>query len=475
MNLRTTDHSAPRGSILIIVLWISFGLVTLTLYFASSMGLELRAADNRVAGLQAEHAIEGAARHLSNLLASVEEPGLAPDLQPLEVEDVPVGDARFWLIGRGNQQTMPDLPTFGLVDEASKLHLNTATREMLEMLPGMTVELAAAIIDWRDSDSTPTESGAEDEIYLRLDPAYKCKNAPFESVEELRLVYGMTLDLLYGEDANFNGILDPNENDGDLSPPSDNRDGVLDPGLIEYFTVFSREPATGRTNVNDAQSLAELLQAYLNTDRANEILRNVAFSGGPGGPGGPGSGPGGTPGGSGTNVVTFSSLMEFYIRSGMTVDEFDQVYSLLTTTNGVAEGLINVNTASEAVLACVPGLGLEGAASLVSYRLMNNDRYASLAWVVDVLGEEQALEAGPYLTARSYQFTADIAALGAQDRGYRRVRYVFDTSDGTPAVRYRQDLTHAGWALGGKVREDLDLTRETRALAATDNQTFPIR
>jgi type II secretory pathway component PulK len=234
--------------------------------------------------------------------------------------------------------------------------------------------------------------------------------------------------------------------------------------------VFSRESATGRTNVNDdAQSLAEVLQAYLNTDRANEILRNVAFSGGPGG------GPGGAPGGSGTNQVTFSSLMEFYLRSGLTVDEFDQLYGLLTTTNGVVEGLINVNTASEAVLACVPGIGLEGAASLVAHRLFNNDRYASLAWVVDVLGEEQALEAGPYLTARSYQFTADIAALGAHDRGYRRVRYVFDTSDGTAAIRYRQDLTHAGWALGAKVREDLDLTRETRALAAGRNQTFSTR
>ncbi len=457
----------PHGSILIIVLWISFGLVTLTLYFASSMALELRAADQRVAGLQAEHAIEGAVRYVSNLLATVEEPGLMPDLQPLEVEEVPVGDARFWLIGRGDQQTLPDLPLFGLVDEASKLNLNTATREMIELLPGMTVELATAIIDWRDSDDTPTEGGAEDEVYLRLDPPYRCKNAPFESVEELRLVYGMTPDVLYGEDANLNGILDPNENDGDLAPPSDNRDGQLDPGLLEYFTVFSRESATGRTNVNDAQSLAELLQAYLNTDRANEILRNLALGGGPG------EGPGG--GGGGTNVVVFDSLMEFYLRSGLTVDEFDQLYGLLTVTNGVVEGLINVNTASEAVLACVPGIGLEGAASLVAHRLMNNDRYASLAWVVDVLGEEQALEAGPYLTARSYQFTADIAALGAHDRGYRRVRYVLDTSEGTPTVCARQDLTHVGWALGGRIREDLELTREMRALTAPTDSIFPIR
>ena len=33
------------------------------------------------------------------------------------------------------------------------------------------------------------------------------------------MVYGMNIDFLYGEDANLNGMLDPNENDGLLNPP----------------------------------------------------------------------------------------------------------------------------------------------------------------------------------------------------------------------------------------------------------------
>ena len=111
-------------------------------------------------------------------------------------------------------------PVFGLVDEASKLNLNTATADMLAMLPGMTVEFAAAIVDWRDNDSTPSENGAEDEVYQRLDPPRRCKNGPFESIDELRLVYGATPELLHGEDANRNGILDANENDGDVSLPT---------------------------------------------------------------------------------------------------------------------------------------------------------------------------------------------------------------------------------------------------------------
>jgi hypothetical protein len=43
---------------------------------------------------------------------------------------------------------------------------------------------------------------------------------------------------------------------------------------------------------------------------------------------------------------------------------------------------------------------------------------------------------------------ADIVAVGHGDRGYRRTRFVFDTSSGTPIIVYRQDLTHLGWALG---------------------------
>ena len=58
-----------RGSVLIVVLWVSFGLVSLALYFAHSMSFELRASDNRVAGVESEQAIAGAARYVSNILA----------------------------------------------------------------------------------------------------------------------------------------------------------------------------------------------------------------------------------------------------------------------------------------------------------------------------------------------------------------------------------------------------------------------
>ena len=53
------------------------------------------------------------------------------------------------------------------------------------------------------------------------------------------------MDLLYGEDANLNGILDPNENDGMKLPPFDNQDGIMDAGLFEYVTTWSHESLMG--------------------------------------------------------------------------------------------------------------------------------------------------------------------------------------------------------------------------------------
>jgi type II secretory pathway component PulK len=441
------SRPSERGSILIIVLWITFGLVSLALYFAHSMTLALRASDNRTATILAEEAIAGALTYLSNTLANVS-PGQRPDPFTFETEQVPIGDAYVWLIGRetNSWQLRGSQLAFDLVDESAKLNLNTASAEMLEFLPGMTPAFAAAIVDWRDSDSEPSANGAEDETYQRLNPPYRCKNAPFDSVDELRLVFGMHSEFLYGEDANLNGILDPNENDGDNSPPFDNRNGALDSGLLEYFTVWSRESNASRTNVNDPQQLASLLQDTLGTDRANQVL--LGLGGGPGG-------------GNPDRPLNFRSLIEFHVRSGLTGDEFRLVETnLTTTTNAFSPGLVNVNTATEEVLACIPGVDTDHAAALVAARQSNASSGGSLAWVKDVLGDEAAILAGPYLTARTYQFTADIVGVGHHNRGYRRVRYVFDTTDGTPRIRYRQDLTHLGWALG------LDLRRAALAAGA---------
>ena len=458
-----------RGSVLIIVMWTCLGLVALTLYFANSMSSELRAADNRVTEIEARQAVAAGIRYAGYVLQNFATSGAVPFLTDYKAEALPVGEAQFWFIGRDNNQLPTTEPVFGLVDEASKLNLRTASRAMLSELPNMTPELVEAIIGWRRATAASADGadnvetgGSTDNIYTSLTPPRLNKGGQFETVDELRLVDGATLDLLFGEDTNRNGALDANEDDSESSAPRDNQDGQLLAGILEYVTVYSRQPntrtdGTRRINVTNGQSRQRLLQLMLSkgieAQRVATILNN-AFGvatgpGGPGFPGGPGGGPGGQPG-----QADLTSVAEFMVRSQMTADEFVLIHADITiqATGSTQQGLINVNTASEAVLACIPGIGLDNAATVVAYRLANPDVLTSFAWLTQVLTPAQIRQAGRYITDQSYQFTADVAAVGRFGRGYCREKVIFDTRSTTPRIIYHQDLSAFGWALGSQVR-----------------------
>jgi hypothetical protein len=85
-----------------------------------------------------------------------------------------------------------------------------------------------------------------------------------------------------------------------------------------------------------------------------------------------------------------------------------------------------------------------------------------VGWLLFVEEHHSADQAAPYITVHSYQFTADIAAVGHFGRGYQRVKFIFDTSEGTPKIRYRQDLSHLGWALGRDTRQLLLAEKDKR-------------
>lgn len=141
---------------------------------------------------------------------------------------------------------------FGITDASASVNLNEATEDQLLILmrevaggdeeidPHLIVN---AILDWRDADSVPRgeAADAEGEYYRTLDQPYRVKNGPFDTVEELLLVKGVTAKILFGEDIDRNGLLSPNEDDGDATFPPDNSDGVLNRGLYPYLTVLSAE------------------------------------------------------------------------------------------------------------------------------------------------------------------------------------------------------------------------------------------
>jgi len=180
---------------------------------------------------------------------------------------------------------------YGLTDEAGKLHLNTATNEQLfalfnqiEIEDVTPEQLVATFNDWRDADNDMSSSlGAESSYYMTLEPAYKAKNGPLDTVEELLMIKGFNGLILYGEDYNRNGYLDDNENDGPegLFPPDDG-DGILDRGLLSYVTVYSWDFNSAndnkiRVNINmfpfgDPEKLPE----YITEELSAETIEFIA-------------------------------------------------------------------------------------------------------------------------------------------------------------------------------------------------------
>ncbi len=218
---------------------------------------------------------------------------------------------------------------YGLVDESARLDLNALVydwqldpeeqQQVLMQLPGLTVELADAILDWLDEDSEPRPNGAEDEYYGSLSPPYAARNQRLQSLDELLLVRGMTPALLYGEDTNRNGLLDLNENDGSDTPPEDNADGVLQRGLAAYLTLWSRQrnrrqDGSPRINLNsnDLATLYDQLAQEFDEDVARFVVAYRLF-----GPVG-GSATGPTPGSTSPRGQGGPSAGSAPVRSGST-------------------------------------------------------------------------------------------------------------------------------------------------------------
>lgn len=170
-----------RGSILIVVVWLVaiLGLVASALAFHSRTEL-------RLTSLQwdMERLTQTAKVKAAQAVILVEKSS-----GPLTL-----GDLRRWDAALFPEKEEASPAVLSVVDESSKIHLNKASKEILERLTGSR-EVAAAILDWRDPDNVLSPGGAENEFYQSLPTPYPCRNGPFKNVAELMLVKGMTPEL----------------------------------------------------------------------------------------------------------------------------------------------------------------------------------------------------------------------------------------------------------------------------------------
>lgn len=248
------------------------------------------------ARLAAESGIEFAAAQIGlslsdNTIDVYHNPSLFRGQMLAEVDNAR-GQSRFSILTPSETIT-PDGGSvrFGMARETSRFNVNRLTEFendddeatdpflAVEFIPGMTEDICNAIMDWIDSDEEMRTGGAESATYQALAVPYSARNGPLESIDELLQIQGVTPALFYGEDANRNGILDANEDDGSRSPPNDNADGVLDLGWREYFTVSSRERNTTmlgeeRININQAlmTELFDAVEEAFDTETATFIV-----------------------------------------------------------------------------------------------------------------------------------------------------------------------------------------------------------
>ena len=272
-----------------------------------------------------------------------------------------------------------------VIDEAGKLNINTATKEQLMGLPYMEEYIADAIIDWRDKDDTPSGLGVEGGYYENLPFKYTIRNGPFRTIRELLLVRDVTEQLLYGEDTNFNGQLDYNEQDGDENPPADDRDDELDKGWISFLTCYSYSKnvdAQGSARININQADENQLQQSLGISssvaraivqrRSNSQFTSIVDLIDSSTSTNPGSSSSSTAGQSATlDMQTF-----YEIADKITVDNQQQ-----------AQGKVNINTAPKEVLVALLGgddQAWQVAENIVAHREGLADGMQSIAELMEL-------------------------------------------------------------------------------------------
>ena len=300
-SARVCSASRRRGMVLVLVLVVIALLALACFTFAELMLTERKAARLAARRAQARAAADSGVEMARLFLAQDEELQLEAgswydnEMQfrgivvSSDEQDSDIG--RFTIIAPRMESGFVDGLRYGLESESARLNLNalvtleglgaSGARDILMGLPGMTEDIADAILDWIDEDDEPREYGAEFDYYASLDSPYAPKNGPLETVEELLLVRDVTPQLLLGCDANRNALADPYESAGAAlvgtdSVAVDSVDGSMDRGWSAYLTLYSVE-----TNLQpDGERKIDLNQDDMEQlyDQLEEALENSQWA-----------------------------------------------------------------------------------------------------------------------------------------------------------------------------------------------------
>lgn len=260
-----------QGIVLIMVLWAMTVLMVISIELARTMRIEGLTAETYHQEVETYYlALGGLHRALYAVLRAQQQgrsmadaPGGIGGLQRGLSRNNQQGAAQekqdIWARGDGRWQT-EDLGAGGywvrVLDESGKINLNRvdepALRQAFANL-GFEVkaseELTDTILDWRDTDSLVRLHGAESDDYLAQRIPYPAKDGPFDTLDELLLIRGVTPALFYGQGG---------------------------AGLRDLFTVYSGGSSSNSPNLLTASAL--VIRAILGVDAemADDLVRRRA-------------------------------------------------------------------------------------------------------------------------------------------------------------------------------------------------------
>jgi type II secretory pathway component PulK len=375
---------------------------------------------------------------------------------------------------------------FGLRNESTKLNLRAlldwdarqpgSGRNALLNLPGMTEDLADAILDWIDSDDVARELGAESDYYSRLEPAYAPANAVPEALEELLWVRGVTPNLLFGADRNQNGYIDAGEYASSQSRTQDDFNSVGMFGWSTWLTLRSVQAeltSSGQPKIDlnhpNLQELYEQLLKAFNEEWATFIIAYRQF--------GPYVGPAASASGrplppdlalpSKFQLATLLDLVAVRVQvvhpnippfvlpcpfenNRATMREFlPKLVDQATVGAGPVIGRIDVNQAPREVLLAVPSLSAGLVEDIISKRGSESDgvdetrRHVTWLLLEGLVELEQMKELMRYLTVGGDVFSAQTVGY-LEDGTIYRAEFTLDATFRPPLLVSWRDLQRLG-------------------------------
>lgn len=343
--MRRSKHW-ERGSVFILTLAVLAGLVAIVTGLAVTNREATHAERNRMGERRARLAAESAIQRAIALLQA-QDPSRATSTDPW----VTYGD------GGATQYTLgQDAYRISIIDSCSRININTVDQAQLKKL-ALTDNQIDSLLDWRGPEKTPRANGAKDEYYNSLSTGYNAKLLPFDRTDELLLVKDFTPTALYGPASNGSSA-NPNSGTGSAASLGQADSVILDDVLTVESISADMNPTGGpKLNIN-AATFDQLVAIGVSPQVAGAVLqaRNASF---------PNFGA----------VFTIPGMDNFSAKAIA-----DNCALAQTATH---TGLINVNTASEAVLNTIPNLTPDVVSGIISRR---DTGLHSLGDLVDVPG-----------------------------------------------------------------------------------------